>query len=387
MSKVGKGIITLAVASSLLVGGAMADAAPGGNGKGSSDKSSKPSSSQVQKSSSQSNSGTQNKSVNGVEIKETKTNKANNDKKFGEVQSKVKYAAKDFKDTQNHWAKGPIQRLQMLGIASGFPDGTFQPEAPVTQEQVVSMVVRTLELQGEEINETTNETDEITTEQTEATEEELEDVPNWARGAVAEAKAKGIINLNRFHSGVQASRVQSMVWLAKAMDLEPVETTGLPFKDGILVSPEDMGYVMALYKEGLVAGGPGGMLNPNSAVTRAQIAALIDRMLTEEQTEDTDTFQGVETADGQQVLKIGTGENAEEIKLADEVEIYINGELAELSDLVKGTAVKVETNEEGLAIKIEQTVEESTTEDDTTVEEETDNTAENSTEDTDNINS
>ncbi|GAB6180076.1 hypothetical protein JCM14036_13950 [Desulfotomaculum defluvii] len=383
MNKLRTGMISLAIAGSLLAGSAMADAAPGGNGKGSSEKSSKPSTSQVQKNNSHTND-------NSEQTKETKATNANNGNtvKKSSNDIKTKHEVKTFKDVNNnHWAKGPIERLQIMGIASGFPDGTFHPEASVTQDQVISMLVRVIELQDEaETTETTiNDTqvtdtniDENNIEEAETTEEKLKGVPDWAKGAVAKAEAEGIVNLNRFHSGVQASRVQSMIWLAKAIGLEPVDTTNLPFKDGTLVSSEDVGYVMALYQEGLVAGGPDGKLNPNSAVTRAQIAALIDRVLTEEQTEDIDTFQSVETVDGQKIIKIGSGEDAQEIELAENVEVYINGELAELSDLVEGTEVNVETNTDGLAVKIEQTVEETTTEDETSNEEE-DNTEDDTT--------
>ncbi|MEW6696344.1 MAG: S-layer homology domain-containing protein [Bacillota bacterium] len=385
MNKLRQAMITLTLVVSLLIGSAAADAKPGnGNGNGSPSRGSKAPGSQVE------NAGQSMKAKisqeNRVEGKAGK--KADQAVKF-----QAKKEAKAFKDTKSHWAQVPIQRLQLMGVVSGFPDDGFHPEAPVTEEQVIAMVMGALDAQEEQtadevtdINELTQtDTDEQTEEEAtnEDTEDqdELSDVPDWAKGVVAKAKDKGIVNLNRFHSGVQASRVQSMVWVAKAMGLEPADTSTLPFKDGLLVSQEDIGYVMALYNEGIVKGGPGGLLNPNSSITRAQIAALIDRVLAEQQqTEDANALQAVETVDGNQVLKIGTGESATEVALAEDVVIFINGQQAEISDLVAGSSVSVVTNEEGQAVLVEQTVEttqqenESTTDTNTTTEENTNST-------------
>jgi len=51
----------------------------------------------------------------------------------------------DFTDVANdHWAKNYIQTAYGLGIISGMGDGTFAPDAPVTYEQALKMVVCTL---------------------------------------------------------------------------------------------------------------------------------------------------------------------------------------------------------------------------------------------------
>ncbi len=385
MSKLRTAIITSALVGALLVGGAAADAAPG-QGKGYSSKGGNPSGSQVQKGGNH---------VTAKEKKETAIQAKRSNKADRAVKFQAKKEAKAFKDTGKHWAQVPIQRLQLLGVVSGFPDGGFHPEDPVTEEQVIAMVMGALDTQETTLEETNAEigtaeqtgataeqpTEEETATGETGTEDELSDVPDWAKGVVTKAKAKGIINLNRFHSGVQASRVQSMVWVAKAMGLEPVDTSSLPFKDGLLVSPEDIGYVMALYNEGIVKGGPGGMLNPNSSITRAQIAALIDRVLTEQQqqNQEANALQAVETVDGNQVLKIGTGDNASEVVLAQDAVIFVNGQRAEASDLVAGSTVRVVTNEEGQAVLIEQTVE-TTQQENASTDTNTDTTTEESTE-------
>lgn len=47
-----------------------------------------------------------------------------------------------FKDTKGHWALESILYLRARGIISGFADGTFQPNGKVTRAQLAAMLVR-----------------------------------------------------------------------------------------------------------------------------------------------------------------------------------------------------------------------------------------------------
>lgn len=48
-----------------------------------------------------------------------------------------------FKDiAPERWSYGDIIRLSQLGLMTGFPDGTFQPEQPVTREQLAAVISR-----------------------------------------------------------------------------------------------------------------------------------------------------------------------------------------------------------------------------------------------------
>lgn len=48
-----------------------------------------------------------------------------------------------FTDTQSHWGKDTIIWGQGLGIALGFPDGSFRPDSTVTEAQFLAMLERT----------------------------------------------------------------------------------------------------------------------------------------------------------------------------------------------------------------------------------------------------
>jgi len=183
-----------------------------------------------------------------------------------QMQKQQKKAAKSmFKDIQKHWAMNDIQRVQNLGFISGYPDGTFKPNSSLTSAEAVAIAIRLADRLYGDLD-------------IEEDFDEKYDVPHWARGAVMKANALHMINLNRFHSHVQASRAQVAVMLAKALKLEPVDTDDIPFKDGILIDKEDLGYILALYKEGYVRGASNGKFNPNSGITRAEFAAILARI-------------------------------------------------------------------------------------------------------------
>lgn len=171
-----------------------------------------------------------------------------------------------FSDINQHWGAKSIKRLAALGLIKGYPDGSFKPEGEITQAEALSMIMRVADVDTEE-------------EENSAEEENLENVPDWAKREARIAARHQIINTARFHSHIQATRLQTAVWIAKALGIEPADTSNIPFKDGILISKEDLGYIIALYNMGIIKGTPDGRFNPNSHITRAEIAAIVERIL------------------------------------------------------------------------------------------------------------
>ncbi|MDD2484277.1 MAG: S-layer homology domain-containing protein [Eubacteriales bacterium] len=189
---------------------------------------------------------------------------------------------KEFKDTNGHWGSAAIEQLQDLGILEGYEDGTFRPDETLTPEQLAVMLDALLEKR------LALEDEDVTL--TEAEEEELADVPAWAKKAVRKGVKNQYLNMERFHSATQCDRLSAVVQLAKALGLEPVtDVTDNPFKDSNLMSDEDFGYVLALYEAGIIKGYPDGNFNPNALINRAQMASIIDKIFDEEDETSKDT--------------------------------------------------------------------------------------------------
>ncbi|WP_207636673.1 S-layer homology domain-containing protein [Desulfurispora thermophila] len=181
---------------------------------------------------------------------------------------------KEFKDTAAHWARKDIVKAQALGLLNGYEDGSFRPEAPINSVEAMVVAVRLAETVAGEVY-----GDNLTNEELSGDAGKvLAQFPGWAKTAAKKALANQIININRFHSPVQATRAQVAVMLAKALGLQPVQPVTVVFKDGVMISKEDMGYIIALYEAGVVKGTPDGRFNPNSAITRAEFAALLARL-------------------------------------------------------------------------------------------------------------
>lgn len=59
-----------------------------------------------------------------------------------ELETEVKPVQKDmFKDIAGHWAHDKIEKAKQLGLMNGFPDGTFQPDKPVSRAELAVVLV------------------------------------------------------------------------------------------------------------------------------------------------------------------------------------------------------------------------------------------------------
>ena len=190
-----------------------------------------------------------------------------------------------FSDIENHWGKGSIIILQVRGLFNGYEDGTFRPENLVTQAEVAVLVDRLVKEKLDKLGIDYDDEDEVLTED----DQELKNVPGWAKKSVKKGLKNKYINLKRFNSQVQCDRLTACVQIAKALGLDPV-TLGKndvnPFKDSKLMSDEDFGYILALYKAGYVKGYPDGKFNPNRLVKRAEMAAILERFLEDKDDDD-----------------------------------------------------------------------------------------------------
>ena len=45
-------------------------------------------------------------------------------------------------DYDSHWARDEIERALELGLVTGYPDGTFQPDKPITRAEATVMLLR-----------------------------------------------------------------------------------------------------------------------------------------------------------------------------------------------------------------------------------------------------
>lgn len=194
-----------------------------------------------------------------------------------------------FKDIEKHWGRQSVEKIQSKGIMNGYDDGTFLPDKTLTGAELAVILERLYNLKSGKYEE--NDDEERLVE-----DDDLEGVPGWAKKAVKEGFKKNYLNLKRFHSEQQINRLEACVAVAKALEelgeLKPIdiEDEGIvnPFKDRVDISDDDYGYIVALYQARYITGYPGGNFNPNALLTRAQIAAILDKILDDDDDDSKD---------------------------------------------------------------------------------------------------
>lgn len=113
----------------------------------------------------------------------------------------------------NHWAYKEIEALAKANVMVGF-NGKFRPDASITREELVQVIVNCLHYGQTSANSVpTDVLNQFT---------DLNKIPLWARNAVAEAVAAGIVkgvDSNKFGAGTNANREQAAVLVDKALKL------------------------------------------------------------------------------------------------------------------------------------------------------------------------
>ncbi len=174
-----------------------------------------------------------------------------------------KRSAPVFKDLAGHWAAPPIGRLAASGVLGGFPDGTFAPEQPVTRAQFAYALASALKWPVPERTSSFNDY-----------------VPDWARPAVEKAVYRGVITGypdGTFRPDAGITRTEMAVMIDRALKLGE-SNSQLTCKDLNKIPDYALGSVNSVTDAGILQVSVG-YFNPVKVVTRAEMAAALDRVL------------------------------------------------------------------------------------------------------------
>lgn len=172
---------------------------------------------------------------------------------------------------RDFWAYPFIAVLSERGIISGFEDGTFRPDQPVTRAEFASMVSEAFDQGPEQRSQT-----------------EFEDVASdfWAESAIQESYRIGFLEGypgDVFRPTQQIPRVQVLVALATGLGLElPSNASDILqiYQDAEEIPDYAIDKTAAATESGLVVNHPNTeVLNPNENATRAEVAAFLYQAL------------------------------------------------------------------------------------------------------------
>lgn len=182
----------------------------------------------------------------------------------------------DFDDVRTHWGKADVNNIAARLSLAGNGDNTFSPDRNVTRSEFSEIVVVGLGLMRQS-----------------APQNQFPDVPAlaWYRNSVAIANEFDIVrgyNDGNFYGTRQITREQGFAMIARALRLINPQASLSEQRIGELLSKyEDAANVSAWAREdaaqliaaGIVQGNGADTLKPKTNMTRAEVTALIARLL------------------------------------------------------------------------------------------------------------
>ncbi|WP_174806479.1 S-layer homology domain-containing protein, partial [Paenibacillus amylolyticus] len=182
----------------------------------------------------------------------------------------------DFEDARSHWGKTDVNNIAARLDLQGNGDNTFSPNRQVTRSEFAEIVVLGLGLMRQD-----------------APQNLFPDVNDsaWFRSAVALANEFGIIrgyDNGNFNGNQEITREQGFAMVARAYRLIEPEAEISPdqmnselerYSDATDVSNWAKEDVAQLIAAGIIQGNGPEVLSPKTTMTRAEVTALIARML------------------------------------------------------------------------------------------------------------
>ena len=173
-----------------------------------------------------------------------------------------------FSDLAGHWAADFVEALVRRGAISGFPDGTFAPDAPINRSQYAAIIAKTFQLPSR--NPGSRFTDV--------------NPSFWAASAILKTAEMGFISGfpdGTFRGGQNLTKVQAIVSIVNGLKL----TGGNPqvlnvYRDRAQIPTYATNAVAVATQKLLVVNYPQTeQLEPLRDITRAEVAAFIYQAL------------------------------------------------------------------------------------------------------------
>ncbi len=280
----------------------------------------------------------------------------------------------DVSDTNRwSWAKGYIEKMNRIGVITGYSDATFRPGEEVTKEQAVLMISRLFDSE----------------DMTSKYEDFMDDVgvASWAEEGIALAIAKGIVTKQEIEDSfyingnpAKALRVELCKYLTRAMGLEEDAKNkafiNLPFKDAEFMTIDEQAYVEVMVDNDIIQGNGEGKFNPDNPVNRAELAVMLSRVYDYMQNNDVDTslsedeldsdiYEDVDTTTVEGTIDNIIDSNNEIYVIIEEdddekmtcvvdsnTDIVLDNDEIDYEDLVVGLIVEVEVTDDNNAVSV-----------------------------------
>jgi len=241
-------------------------------------------------------------------------------------------AADRLKDIELSWAHDAIASLIDEGIISGYPDGTFKPENPVTRAEFAKIVARAFAIRP-------------------TGEPRFSDIKNnWAQAYITALTEAGIVSGypdGTFKPDRHITRAEMVTMLVRVVKLaDKMDSLDQPEPSFTDITPGHWAFraVETAHALGILPVHFGVVFEPDTATTRAETAwmvkSLIDIKITQGKLAGVDTQQGT--------LTVTTpGGSEQTVTCGLETQIYRNSVATSLDKLLRGDDVYVVSDAAG----------------------------------------
>lgn len=252
----------------------------------------------------------------------------------------------NFSDMQGadvEWAAKYIASLAGKKVFEGFEDGTFRPQQKVTRVEAITAAVRLMGLRAQ-----AESAEEMNTQLNFKDADKLKQQYPWAVGYIAIALENDLFSEQ--DTSVQPEKAADRLWattlLVKALKLDAEAkakmNTKLSFKDAAQIPAGSVGYVAVALEKGLIDGFEDNTFRPNEPVTRAQLAALLDRTGDQLPGQEQNLVNGTVTAyPNNNVLTVSQNGTPVSITVDPNAFVYRSGVRVALGAVVPGDVVRV----------------------------------------------
>ncbi len=174
-------------------------------------------------------------------------------------------APESFTDiSSKHWAIGPINQWNNLGLVGGYAGNTFRPNQPITKAEFIAFVNRGFGF----------------TKQAEINFTDVK-LGSWFRADIAKAIGRGYAlagDSATFQPNTPLSRLEAAQMLHIVLRLEPVAENALArFTDVGNLTEAERAIVNSIVAGGYLGGYTNNTLRLNSTITRAEMIAILSR--------------------------------------------------------------------------------------------------------------
>ncbi len=188
------------------------------------------------------------------------------------VDTKATDTTPAFTDMQGHWANAAVSYLSRNGITNGSGSGKFAPETNITRQEFAVLLERYLAPSEDYSGVTLPFAD-------------ADKISSWALSGAKAMYALGVIQGSRdangrlcFNPTANVSRQEVVTMIGRVLE-KGYAAPALTFKDNASIQSWSAEYVSTLSAMGVLTGFEDGTFRPNAPMTRAQIAAVLYKML------------------------------------------------------------------------------------------------------------